>query len=90
MCQKYAASKWGSKLLIPNIAPQTHGKPLHMNPDLDRRKTNLAAIEDLMILASSSNIHYANIDLGRISGFTQLAIDLQSNPLVIRNLLGKV
>lgn len=87
-CQEYARSIWGDQLSIPNPAPKTDGKPLHMNPQLDRRSTNIAAITDLFLLALGKKLHYTKLDRGFISGFTRLALDLHSEPSLIKKILG--
>jgi hypothetical protein len=86
-CQEYAKNLWGNRLKIPNPAPNTNGKPLHENPNLDRNATNIAAITDLILLVCAENLFYTKLEQGIISGFTQLALDLREIPGAAHKLL---
>lgn len=82
-CQEYAMSLWGDRLIIPNVAPVTNGKPLHMNISLNRLEINTAALSDLVILACAKKLHYTEVDKGKISGFTLLSKMLNENRQVL-------
>jgi hypothetical protein len=60
-CQLYAKSFFGDKLHIVTKLPDTQGKPLHGNRNLDRYSINLNTLADLFILASGKNLYFSTI-----------------------------
>jgi hypothetical protein len=62
-CQVYAKSLWKERLQIVTNIPNTQGKPLHNNRNLDRFAVNLDTLTDLFVLACSKNLHITKIDL---------------------------
>ena len=86
-CQAYAKSIWGERLNIVTVLPDTRGRPLHMNNELDRYTTNLNALTDLFILAASSNFYYTKLDQGFVSGYTKLAELLHARQDLVNKLL---
>jgi hypothetical protein len=96
-CQLYAKSFFGDKLSVVMELPDTQGKPLHMNRNLDRYNTNLNALTDLFILANGKNLYFSTI-LPRkenprtfggteISGFSRLAKALHERRDLVKKIL---
>ncbi|MDR1460641.1 MAG: hypothetical protein LBI78_03270 [Campylobacteraceae bacterium] len=95
-CQLYAKSFFGNKLCIVTELPDTQGKPLHMNKNIDRYSTNLNALTDLFILASGKNLYFSTLllrenqrTLGKTktSGFSRLAKALHEKQDLVKNVL---
>ncbi|MDR1555188.1 MAG: hypothetical protein LBS39_04080 [Campylobacteraceae bacterium] len=96
-CQLYAKSFFGNKLCIATELPNTQGKTLHMNINLDRYSTNLNALTDLFILASGENLYFSTIlprkenpftmgGMG-VSGFSKLAKALHERQDLVKKIL---
>jgi hypothetical protein len=86
-CQLYAKSLWKEKLQIVTNIPDTQGKILHYNRNLDRFQTNLDTLTDLFVLTCGKNLYTTNIDKGFISGFGGLANLLRERKDLIEKLL---
>ena len=86
-CQKYAQSIWGNRLKTVTDIPETNGKPLHYNKDIDRFSANLDAITDLILLSLGKNLFFSRLENGYLSGFTRLANELHRRKDVVENLL---
>ncbi|GHV08352.1 hypothetical protein AGMMS50229_16640 [Campylobacterota bacterium] len=96
-CQTYAKSFFGKRLSIVADIPDTRGKTLHCNKDIDRFHTNLITLCDLFVLACGQNLYFTHIEpdkhysmtLGRayLSGFSRLANALHQRPSLIQRLL---
>lgn len=79
-----------SLLSVADI-PDTKGRPLHFSYHLDPLETAVDLLSDLMALARSQNLIYANLASAdwhqiSVSGFSQLAQNLKNRPEVIREL----
>lgn len=101
-CQQDAKEYFGGKVItvtdIPDLsnairedgsAPHNRSFTLHQNKNLDRYKTNIDALTDVFILASSNNLYYTSVSKGTLSGFTFLAKSLNSNKAILKSLLGQ-
>lgn len=78
-CQEYARDVWGGRVICNQRIPDTSGKSLHMNPDLERWDTNLQAIRDLIVLAASKKLHIHATEGGVYSGYSALAYASNKN-----------
>ncbi|MDR0664085.1 MAG: hypothetical protein LBF86_00985 [Helicobacteraceae bacterium] len=94
--QRYAKERFGDRIVCINAVPDTGGKTLHNNPDLDRYQTNLAALTDLFALGAAKKIYTTlvthfdgrrQITENRSSGFGRLAKELNKRPELIKRLL---
>lgn len=90
-CIKYAKSFFSDKAEIFSIAeiPDTEGKPLHMNKNLNRFETNLNCLLDLFALANAELLYTTNVTKGFPSGFTRLAAALHKEKDILNNLMMK-
>jgi len=86
-CQVYAKSLWKERLHIATNIPDTQGKRLHTNPNLDRFQTNMDTLVDLFILAYGQNLYTTKVDKGIVSGFGRLAGLLRNRKDLIEKLL---
>ncbi|MDR1910857.1 MAG: hypothetical protein LBQ52_00715 [Helicobacteraceae bacterium] len=85
--QQYAKSFFGDRAVCVSEIPDTDGKPLHHNSDLDRYQTNLTALTDLFVLACAKKLYITRHKEGRLSGFSALAMKLNRRPKLIKRLL---
>lgn len=88
-CQASAREIFGDRIYMSSDIPDTKGRPLHNNPELDRYQTNLDAITDLFVLASARQLFVGNHTQGILSGYSMLAKILNERRDVIHHLLGK-
>ncbi|MDR1460678.1 MAG: discoidin domain-containing protein [Campylobacteraceae bacterium] len=96
-CQLYAKSFFGDKLCIVTELPNTQGKKLHSNRNLDRYSTNINTLTDLFILASGKSLYFSTIlpdsnyphtfSGTSISGFSKLAKALHEKQDLVKNVL---
>ncbi len=75
-CQRYALNLFENVTLSSNI-PDTNGKKLHNNADIDRTVANTQALYDLAVLVKASTFLYCRTESGIVSGFTRLAKQLR-------------
>ncbi|MDR0664815.1 MAG: hypothetical protein LBF86_04755 [Helicobacteraceae bacterium] len=96
--QRYAAALFGDRVVCVSRIPDTKGKTLHANPDLDRYEINLVALSDLFVLAGAKNLYMTQIDRydsngrvvnvgGKLSSFGRLAKSLNKRPALLKRLL---
>ncbi|MDR1284614.1 MAG: hypothetical protein LBJ88_00235 [Campylobacteraceae bacterium] len=96
-CQLYAKSFFGDRLCVITELPDTQGRPLHNNKNINRYSTNLNTIVDLFVLASGRNIYFSTI-LPRkehpwtltgtvTSGFSRLAKALHERQDLVKKIL---
>ncbi|MDR1450724.1 MAG: hypothetical protein LBI57_00075 [Helicobacteraceae bacterium] len=92
--QRYAKETFSDRFICVNEIPDVGGKTLHGNKELDRYKTNLAALTDLFVLGAAKKLYTTYIDSGydkskgrRQSGFSKLAIELNKRPKLIERIL---
>lgn len=86
-CQQFARTIWGDRLILPMELPETGGKRLHYNRDLDRHATNLGALTDLFVLAGARRLLFRRTDQGVVSGFSLLAQALHADKTLARQLM---
>ncbi|MDR3177342.1 MAG: hypothetical protein LBT96_00005, partial [Campylobacteraceae bacterium] len=87
-CQLYAKSFFGDKLCVATELPNTQGKPLHNNKNLDRYTTNLNALTDLFILANGKNLYFSILfGKTKTSGFSRLAKALHERQDLVKKIL---
>jgi hypothetical protein len=95
--QQYAKELFQDKIICVNDIPDTNGKTLHCNPDLERYQTNLATLCDLFVLAWAKTLYMTHIDRDHygkfiaskryISGFGRLAMALRQHPKLTKRLI---
>ena len=76
-----------SKVFTVGDIPDTKGKRIHGNRKLNSLTVNQAMLVDLLALARSKELIFTNVSVGKPSGFSRLAKDLQERPEVIDQLL---
>jgi hypothetical protein len=96
-CQLYAKSFFGDKLHIVTELPDTQGRPLHNNRNLDRYSINLNTLADLFILASGENLYFSTVlpdpyysytlSGTSTSSFSRLANALHERPDLVKKIL---
>lgn len=66
-------------------------KPLHVyetyQNDLERHHATIDALTDLLALGGASELFYSRVITGQTSGFVTLALHLNTNKFVVRNML---
>lgn len=87
-CQAYARDVFGERVLMSSNIPQTNGRRLHLNRQLDRYATNVDAIADLCVLAMGRQLFCSRHAGGAMSGYSQLARLLAGRRDVLSGLLG--
>ncbi|MDR1911977.1 MAG: hypothetical protein LBQ52_06500, partial [Helicobacteraceae bacterium] len=85
--QQYAKSFFGDRVICVSDIPDTGGKPLHGNKNLDRYQTNLTALSDLFVLASAKTLYITKTENGLTSGFGSLAMNLNKRPKLVKRLI---
>ncbi|MDR2034361.1 MAG: hypothetical protein LBP89_06995 [Helicobacteraceae bacterium] len=85
--QQYAKSFFGDRVTCVSDIPDTGGRPLHGNENLDRYQTNLTALTDLFVLASAKNLYITRHKGGGLSGFGALAMNLNKRPKLVKRLI---
>ncbi|MDR3178225.1 MAG: hypothetical protein LBT96_04495 [Campylobacteraceae bacterium] len=87
-CQLYAKSFFGDKLCIVTELPDTKGKTLHSNRNIDRYNTNLNSLADLFILANGKNLYFSTLfGKTKTSGFSKLAKSLHERQDLVKKIL---
>jgi len=87
-CQQFAQTIWGERLVLPSELPDTGGKRLHYNRDLDRYATNVGTLTDLFVLAGARQLLFRKTNQGVVSGFSLLAQALHADKTTARRLIG--
>lgn len=88
-CIEYAKKYFeDSRVMTLSNIPDIGGKPLHSNKNLDRYKTNLDALVDLVALSLSDELHVCHYDAGELSGYSSLAMNLHAQKELVWELLG--
>jgi hypothetical protein len=93
--QNYAKKLFGDRVICVSQIPDTKGKTLHGNLDIDRYRANLDALTDLFVLACAKKLYSTVIDRcddrvleKRIqSSFGSLALALNKRPRLTKRLL---
>jgi len=75
-CQQYALSYFRNVTKSSDI-PDTSGRSLHENEDLDRSQTNMQMMVDLMTLIRGELFICTNTKCNNISGFGRLVINMR-------------
>lgn len=88
-CQDFARKIFGDRVRMSSDIPNTDGRPLHDNAQLDRYSTNLDAITDLFVLALAKQLFVRQHTQGQMSGFAILAKALKKQRDIIHQLLGR-
>ncbi|MEP2943055.1 MAG: hypothetical protein ABJL18_07920 [Hyphomicrobiales bacterium] len=87
-CIEYAKKYFvDSRIMITSTIPDTDGKPLHSNKNLDRYQTNLDALVDLVALSLSDELHVCSHVKGELSGYSMLAMNLNTQKELVWELL---
>jgi hypothetical protein len=86
-CKQRAQEVLGDRLFYSTATPDTQGRSLHANPDLDRWEQNSNALVDLVMLALANQLFLTKISSGIYSGFSLLANFLHHNPQVLASFL---
>lgn len=87
-CVQYAREYFsGSEVLTVSKLQETGGERLHENHTLDRWKTNVDLIADLIALAHATTILRPDPTVGYASGFADLAVDLNRRKRILRGLI---
>lgn len=86
-CQQHARRLWGDRVVFPAELPDTGGRRLHYNMDLDRYATNVGALTDLFVLAGGRRLLFTHTRQGIVSGFSMLAQALHADRATARRLL---
>ena len=89
-CINYAKEffKTSNVFTVSDI-PDIGGIRLHANLDLDRYKTNLDTLADLIALALCDELFICNHKMNRLSGYSMLARNLNSQKEIVWELLGR-
>ncbi|MDR2152563.1 MAG: hypothetical protein LBO72_07070 [Helicobacteraceae bacterium] len=88
--QRYAKTLFGNRVIFSSKIPNTNGKPLHYNAELDGYETNMTALTDLFVLASAKQLYLTQTAQGVKSGFGTLARNLNKHLLLLSRLLGRL
>ena len=87
-CIEYAKKYFvDSHIVTVSNIPDTGGKSLHNNEDLDLYQTNLDALVDLVALSLSDELHLCPHSLGELSGYSKLVRNLNSQKELVWELL---
>jgi hypothetical protein len=87
-CKDRARTLLGDRLFFATDTPDTGGKSLHANAQLDRWRENCNALADLAMLALANKLYIAPTTTGPYSGFSLLANFLHHNRQALEEFLG--
>lgn len=89
-CKQRAREALGERIFSSTATPDTQGRSLHANPDLDRWEQNSNALVDLAMLALADQLFLTKTTSGVYSGFSLLANFLHHHRPVLNGFLGVV